>query len=223
MSEIIGQIIILIGAVFCLAGCIGLVRLQDFYLRFLSVLKSVLFGICLMLFGMFIYSGFTGMGIRALLSAIFSWLTIPIIIQSLVSSAHEAYIRNKNQQKLKAKDVMTKEVVTIAPDATLADAIELLVARGISGLPVLNSDKKVIGIISEKDILNIFSSGNLHITKVEDVMTKRVISFSSDTDVDKIALCISENKFRRVPIIDNGKLVGIISRRNIIKRVLEHM
>jgi len=223
MSEIIGQIIIFIGAVFCLAGCIGLVRLQDFYLRFLSVLKLVLFGICLMLIGMFVYSGFTGMGIRALLCAIFLWLTIPIIIQSLVSSAHEAYLRNKSQQKLKAKDVMTKEVVTITPDATLAEAIELLVAKGVSGLPVLNSDKKVVGIISEKDILNIFSSGNLQITKVEDIMTKRVVSFSSDTDIDKIALCISENKFRRVPIIDNGKLVGIISRRNIIRRVLEHI
>jgi len=123
----------------------------------------------------------------------------------------------------KAKDVMTKEVVTISPDATLADAIELLVARGVSGLPVLDAVEKVVGIISEKDILNFIFSGNLRITKVEEAMTKNIISFPSDTDIDKIALCISENKFRRVPIIDNGKLVGIISRRNIIRRVLEHI
>jgi len=123
---------------------------------------------------------------------------------------------------LKAKDVMIKEVVTITPDATLADAIELLVARCVSGLPVLDANKKVVGIISEKDILNFIFSGNLRITKVEEAMTKNVISFTSDTDIEKITLCISENKFRRVPIIDNGKLVGIISRRNIIRRVLEH-
>jgi CBS domain-containing protein len=121
---------------------------------------------------------------------------------------------------IKAKDVMTKEVITISPDATLIDAIELLIAKGISGMPVLDADEKVIGIISEKDILNFAFSGNLRMTKVKEAMTKNVVSFSSDTDIDKISLCISENKFRRVPIIDEGKLVGILSRRDIIRMLL---
>jgi len=121
---------------------------------------------------------------------------------------------------LKAKDVMTKDVITISPDATLADAIELLVAKEISGMPVVDADEKVIGIISEKDILNFAFSGNLRNTKVKEAMSKEVYSFSSDTDIDKISLCLSENKFRRVPIIDNGKLVGIVSRRDIIRVLL---
>ena len=121
---------------------------------------------------------------------------------------------------LKAKDIMTKDVITISPDATLADAIELLVTKEISGMPVVDADEKVIGIISEKDILNFAFSGNLRSTKVKEAMSKEVFSFSSDTDIDKISLCLSENKFRRVPIIDNGKLVGVVSRRDIIRVLL---
>jgi len=121
---------------------------------------------------------------------------------------------------LKARDIMTKDVITISPDATLADAIELLVTKEISGMPVVDADEKVIGIISEKDILNFAFSGNLRNTKVKEAMSKEIFSFSSDADIDKISLCLSENKFRRVPIIDNGKLVGIISRRDIIRVLL---
>ncbi len=123
---------------------------------------------------------------------------------------------------LKARDVMTKDVITISPDATLADAIELLVAKEISGMPVVDANGKVIGIISEKDILNFIFSGNLRNTKVKEAMSTNIISFTSDTDIDKISLCISENRIRRVPIIDEGKLVGIVSRRDIIRVVLFH-
>ena len=118
---------------------------------------------------------------------------------------------------------MNRDVTTISPEATLADAIELLVTRKISGLPVLDAGEKMVGIISEKDILNFAFSGNIRQTRVKEAMSKKVISFSSETEIDKISLAISENKFRRVPIVDGDKLVGIISRRDIIKVLLsEH-
>jgi len=124
---------------------------------------------------------------------------------------------------LKAKDIMSRNVTTISPEATLADAIELLIAGKISGLPVLDAGKKMVGIISEKDILNFAFSGNIRQTRVKEAMSKKVISFSSETEIDNISLAISENKFRRVPIVDGAKLVGIISRRDIIKVLLsEH-
>ena len=122
---------------------------------------------------------------------------------------------------IKAKDVMTKNVITISSDASLADAIELLISKEISGMPVVNSEDKMIGIISEKDILNFAFSGNLRNTKITEVMTKNVVSFASDTDVDTIALAIGHNKFRRVPIVDGDRLVGIISRRDIIRVALQ--
>jgi len=121
---------------------------------------------------------------------------------------------------LKAKEIMTKNVTTIHEDKTLFDAIETLVCKEISGLPVVNDRGRMVGIITEKDILNFVFSGNLKNTKVKDIMTKDVVSYSPDDDVDTIAIAISQERFRRVPIIKNEKLVGIIARRDIIRVAL---
>lgn len=119
---------------------------------------------------------------------------------------------------LKAKDIMVKKVITIDPEATLADAIDILISKKISGMPVVNKKGKMVGLISEKDILNFIFSGNLNNTTVSEAMSRKVVSFSPDTSIDKIALTIGENKFRRVPITNSeGKVIGIVSRRDIIK------
>ena len=122
---------------------------------------------------------------------------------------------------LKAKDIMSKTVTTIRSDGTLLDAIQLLVCKEISGLPVVNEQGKMIGIITEKDILNFVFSGNLKNTRVADVMSKEVVSFSPETSVDTIALAVGQNKFRRVPIVEGDKVVGIVSRRDIIRSALD--
>ncbi len=122
---------------------------------------------------------------------------------------------------LKAKDIMTKTVTVIQPDKTLFDAMQLLVCKEISGIPVVDEKGKMIGIITEKDILNFVFSGNLKQTKVKDVMTKEVMSFPPEADVDTIALSIGQNRFRRVPIIEGDTVVGIVSRRDIIRAELD--
>ena len=121
---------------------------------------------------------------------------------------------------LKAKDVMTKEVITIDPDVTLEKAIALLVNNKISGMPVCDKEGKVVGMISEKDILNFMFSGNLNNTKIKEAMSTHIISFPPDADLDKIALVMGEKQIRRVPIIENGRLLGMVSRRSIIRIVL---
>jgi CBS domain-containing protein len=122
---------------------------------------------------------------------------------------------------LKAKEIMSKSVSTIRPDQTLLDAMEILVCKEVSGLPVVNADEALVGIITEKDILNFVFSGNLKSTRVKDVMTKDVVSFSPNNDVDTIALAIGQQRFRRVPIVEKGKVVGIVSRRDIIRSALQ--
>jgi len=122
---------------------------------------------------------------------------------------------------IKAHEIMTKKVITIHQDKTLLDTIEILVCKEISGLPVVDDKGKMVGIITEKDVLNFAFSGNLKNTSVKDVMTKEVKSFSPEDDVNAIALAISQNRFRRVPIIEDEEVVGIISRRDIIRAALQ--
>jgi CBS domain-containing protein len=121
---------------------------------------------------------------------------------------------------LKAKDVMTTEVITIEPETALDKAIALLVDNKISGMPVCDKGGNIVGMISEKDLLNFIFSGNLNNTKVSEAMSTHVISFPPDADLDKIALVMAEKQIRRVPIIENEKLLGIVSRRSIIRIVL---
>jgi len=121
---------------------------------------------------------------------------------------------------LKAKDVMTREVITIDPDAGLEETIGRLVNNKISGMPVCDKAGKVVGMISEKDLLNFIFSGNIKNTKVKEAMSIHIISFPPDEELDKIALVMGEKQIRRVPILENGKLVGVVSRRSIIKIVL---
>lgn len=122
---------------------------------------------------------------------------------------------------LKARDIMSKKVLTISLDANLKDAIELLVANEISGLPVVDKQEKLVGIITEKDLINFAFSGNLNNTKVSEAMSREVTSFSADTDIYAIAIAISQHNIRRVPITESGKVVGIISRRDVIRAALD--
>lgn len=122
---------------------------------------------------------------------------------------------------IKAKDIMTKNVVTVGPDAALTETTEILVRNEISGLPVIDGGGNMIGIITEKDILNSAFRGNLYDKKVKDVMSQNVISFSPEVGIEKIALSFGNKPFRRVPIIENNRVVGIISRRDIIRVVLQ--
>ena len=123
---------------------------------------------------------------------------------------------------LKAKDVMSKKVISVNQDTTAIELAKILYENRISGVPVVDEKGCLIGVVSEKDLLSIIFSGNISTTKVSEIMTKNPISFTPETDLDKISLTISERGFRRVIIVDNkNKVVGIVSRHDIIKIVLD--
>ena len=119
------------------------------------------------------------------------------------------------------KSIMTTDVVTVNRETLLTDAVDILVENNITGLPVVEDDMTLVGIISEKDLLGLVENMQDETTKVEDVMSKVVTSFDQQDDMIAICECLINNNFRRVPITSEGKLVGIISRRDIIKYILE--
>ena len=141
---------------------------------------------------------------------------------------------------MKAADVMVKSVITVSPDAVVSEVVDRLVENRISALPVIDTGGKVVGIVSEGDLVRRVEAGTelrrshwlewmvpnqtlaaefvkSHSRRVSDIMTRRVISVTPDTPLDEVATILESNGIKRVPVIDNGKLVGIVSRSNLVQ------
>ena len=123
---------------------------------------------------------------------------------------------------LKAKDIMTQSVFYVKPSTPVHKAMKILVENNISGIPVVNDNMTLIAIISEKDILRFNTELKDLINKpVSDFMTQPAIFFEEDENILDVGRCLANNDFRRVPVTSSGTLVGIISRRDIIKEMLK--
>ena len=115
---------------------------------------------------------------------------------------------------------MTTNVVTATKDMVLTDVIALLLRWHISALPVVDDDKNIIGIVSEIDLVNMTLDGNARDTTVEEVMAKNIISFGPEAQLAEMVQSFSKNHLRRVPIVDGTKVIGIVSRRDILREML---
>lgn len=116
---------------------------------------------------------------------------------------------------------MTTNVISVKRNTDIYSAIKILVDNNITGLPVVNDDMTIAGVISEKDVLKLLYNIEGAGTKVENYMTKGVVSFNEDDSLIDITECLIKNNFRRVLITSGGKLVGIISRKDIITYILK--
>lgn len=119
------------------------------------------------------------------------------------------------------KKIMQTDVITVRRQTPIYEAIEILLDNNITGLPVVNDDGTIAGIISEKDVLKLLSDLKDGSARVEDFMTEKVVSFDWEDDLIAICECLVKSNFRRVPITARGKLAGIISRKDLIKYILE--
>jgi len=123
---------------------------------------------------------------------------------------------------LKVKDIMTENVISVTKDTPIFQAIEILSNNDITGIPVVEDDMTVVGILSEKDILSVLYASQENEDKVvNDFMTQPAICFERDESVMDVCVCLRENFFRRVLVTEHGKLVGIVSRKDIIKCILQ--
>lgn len=124
--------------------------------------------------------------------------------------------------KISVKDFMAKQLVVFKPTMDIYNAIDELVQAGISGAPVVDDDGKLIGIISQKDCLRILANGVFHNNPagtVNQYMTEAVMSIGSDMDIFTVADLFLNNVYRRIPVVDNGVVVGQISRRDVLRAI----
>jgi CBS domain-containing protein len=143
---------------------------------------------------------------------------------------------------MKARDVMVAPVVTVKPYSSVRDVAKLFLDRRISAAPVVDDQGKLVGIVSEGDLLHRTEAGTekhrsallrfltagetlaaeyakAHARKVADVMTKRVVSAAPETALKDIAMLMERHSIKRVPIVRDGRLVGIVSRANVVQAV----
>jgi len=117
---------------------------------------------------------------------------------------------------------MTEHVFVVKRATPIYRALELLVEHNISGAPVVEDDMTLVGVLSEKDVLKLFYEFKDAESKtVDDYMTQPAVFFDEKESLLDICDCLSDNYFRRVPVTSKGKLVGVVSRRDIIKEILK--
>ncbi|MGZ8389996.1 MAG: CBS domain-containing protein [Rhodoplanes sp.] len=140
---------------------------------------------------------------------------------------------------MKAADIMATEVVTVTPESTVQEVAEILLKNRISGAPVVDPRGHVVGIVSEGDLLRRAEAGTgherswwlkllmgreglateyvrEHSRKIADVMSRDVITATPDTPVSDIAEILERSRIKRVPIVKDGRLIGIVSRANLL-------
>jgi len=146
---------------------------------------------------------------------------------------------------MKAADVMVSKVITVGPDAELQDVARTLLNNRISALPVVDAGGKLVGIISEGDLMRRVESGTVrrrswwlemltgrealaaeyvkeHSRKVADVMTREVVTVNPETSLGDIATLLERNGIKRVPVVQDGKVVGIVSRANLLQALASY-
>jgi len=119
------------------------------------------------------------------------------------------------------EEIMSTDIVSVTPETPTARVVELLVEKDITGIPVVDSAGTLVGIITEKNVMGLLSGTEKASGEVRDYMTDEVMSFDVNDDVIAVCECLVNNHFRRVPILSNGRLLGIISRRDLIKYIME--
>lgn len=123
---------------------------------------------------------------------------------------------------VKVREYMTGDLICFSPDTELAKAIDTLVRQKISGGPVVDADKRLVGMLSESDCLRGILTGSYFdeaSVSVGEVMSQVVETIEADADIIKAAELFVSRRIRRLPVIDEGRLVGQISRRDVLRAV----
>ena len=114
---------------------------------------------------------------------------------------------------MQAKDIMTRDIITVNPGMTVRNLAQTLIRNQISGAPVAGKSGKIVGVVSEADI--VAKKGK----DVKSIMSKKVISVLEETEVEEIARLMTDQKIKRVPVMRGDEVVGIVSRADIVSAI----
>ena len=151
----------------------------------------------------------------------------------------------EGREPMLAEDIMTPDVITIAPSLGVEEIAQLLLSCNISGVPVIDAEDRLIGLVSEGDLLRrregrterqrswwlgLLASSEerarefvkTHGRTAEQLMTREVITVTADTPVGEIAHILERRRIKRVPVVEDGKIVGIVSRANLLHGLATH-
>ncbi|MDP9479164.1 MAG: CBS domain-containing protein [Actinomycetota bacterium] len=113
---------------------------------------------------------------------------------------------------MSVKEIMTKDVVTVPLATPVREVADLLSERNVSGVPVVDDEGRVLGVVSELDVVSRRGA------TAADIMSKQVISVTEDTDVDEVLHLFLNQRIRRVPVLSDGQhLAGIVSRSDLVR------
>jgi CBS domain-containing protein len=119
------------------------------------------------------------------------------------------------------KDVMRPHVIAIRPEATIETAIRILLDQQISGAPVIDEKGQLCGIISQYQLLEVMYDPAVRSGRVSDFMTRKVLTIEEDALLGAAASTFVVHRIRRIPVVRDGKVVGIISRSDLLRYFLE--
>lgn len=150
-------------------------------------------------------------------------------------------------RELLARDIMTREVISVGPEEKVENVAQLLVDHKISGIPVVDAEHRILGIITEKDLM--IKAGELKVPfyitlfdsiiflenpirfnnnlkkytayRVKDAMTRKVVTIEEEAPVTEAVNLMQKNNINRLPVVRNGKLVGIVTRNDILKSLVK--
>jgi CBS domain-containing protein len=161
-------------------------------------------------------------------------------IKDMADRPVESSHYRKGSRAMRAADVMVTNVIAVGPEACVQDVAHILLSARISGVPVVGRNGELLGIVSEGDLMRRVEAGTgrrrpwwlaiftgkealaaefikEHSRKVTDVMTRDVVTAAPDTPLWTIANLLEKNAIKRVPIVEGGKVVGIVSRANLLQ------
>jgi len=147
---------------------------------------------------------------------------------------------------IKAKDIMTKEIITVSPETDITQAANLLLEKRINGVPVVNAAGEIVGILCQSDLIaqqksipipSLFTLLDGYIslktskrmdkevekiaaTKVAEAMTADPVTVGPETDIEKIAVLMVEKNYHTLPVIDAGELVGILGKEDVLRTLI---